>query len=109
TRITLPGPAPSTESRVGRRVLGDVGKQPQGQVLPAHARGQDAARRTDIPLGTTSARYRPHPESRYGEARMNWRRLFRRDEADAAQREELDFYLDITAKEYIERGMEPAA
>ena len=39
---------------------------------------------------------------------MNWRRFFRRDEADAEQREELDFYLDITTEEYIERGMEPA-
>jgi len=40
---------------------------------------------------------------------MNWRRFFRRDEADAQQRDELDFYLDVTTKEYIERGMEPAA
>ena len=39
---------------------------------------------------------------------MNWRRFFRRDEADAEQREELDFYVDVTAEEYIERGMEPA-
>jgi predicted permease len=40
---------------------------------------------------------------------MNWRRFFGRDEADAEQREELDFYLDITTQEYIERGMDPAA
>ena len=40
---------------------------------------------------------------------MNWRRFFRRDEADAEQCEELDFYLNVTAEEYIERGMEPAA
>ncbi len=40
---------------------------------------------------------------------MNWRRFFRRDEADAEQREELDFYVDVTTEEYIERGMEPAA
>jgi predicted permease len=39
---------------------------------------------------------------------MNWRRFFRRDEADAEQREELDFYLDVTTEEYIERGMEPS-
>jgi predicted permease len=39
---------------------------------------------------------------------MNWRRFFRRGGADAEQREELDFYLDITTQEYIERGMEPA-
>ncbi len=39
---------------------------------------------------------------------MNWRRFFRREEADAEQREELDFYLDVTTEEYIERGMEPA-
>jgi predicted permease len=39
---------------------------------------------------------------------MNWRRFFRREEADAEQREELDFYVDVTAEEYIERGMEPA-
>ena len=39
---------------------------------------------------------------------MNWRRFFRRDEDDAEQREELDFYLDTTTEEYVERGMEPA-
>ncbi len=38
---------------------------------------------------------------------MNWRRFFRREEADAEQREELDYYLDVTTEEYIERGMEP--
>ncbi len=40
---------------------------------------------------------------------MNWRRFFRREGADAEQREELDFYLDVTTEEYIERGMEPTA
>src|SRR5258708_8029769 len=40
---------------------------------------------------------------------MNWRRFFHRDTADAEQREELEFYLDVTAEEYIARGMEPAA
>src|SRR5580704_11853323 len=39
---------------------------------------------------------------------MNWRRFFRRDEGDAEQREELEFYVDVTTEEYIERGMEPA-
>jgi hypothetical protein len=39
---------------------------------------------------------------------MNWRRLFHRDKADAEQSEELEFYLDVTAHEYINRGMEPA-
>jgi predicted permease len=38
---------------------------------------------------------------------MNWRRFFRRGETDREQREELDFYVDVTAEEYIERGMEP--
>jgi predicted permease len=40
---------------------------------------------------------------------MNWQRFFRREEADAEQREELDFYLDVTTEEYIERGMESTA
>ena len=40
---------------------------------------------------------------------MNWRRFFRRGESDAEQRDELDFYLDVTTAEYIERGMEPDA
>ncbi len=39
---------------------------------------------------------------------MNWRRFFHREEADVEQREELESYLDVTAQEYIERGMEPA-
>lgn len=40
---------------------------------------------------------------------MNWKRFFLRKEADAEQSEELDSYLDLTAQEYIERGMEPTA
>ena len=40
---------------------------------------------------------------------MNWRRFVQRQKADAEQREELDFYLDVTTEEYIERGMDPAA
>ena len=40
---------------------------------------------------------------------MNWRRFFRRAAADLEQREELELYLELTAKEYMERGMEPAA
>jgi len=39
---------------------------------------------------------------------MNWRRFWRRNEADSEQREELDFYVDTTAEEYIGRGMDPA-
>jgi predicted permease len=40
---------------------------------------------------------------------MNWRRFFRREEDDAELRHELDSYLDITAAEYVARGMEPEA
>ena len=39
---------------------------------------------------------------------MNWRRFFRREAIDAEQREELESYLDLTADEYTERGMDPA-
>jgi len=39
---------------------------------------------------------------------MNWRRFLRRDAADAEQRAELEFYVDLTAKEYVTRGMDPA-
>src|SRR5437899_2126062 len=37
---------------------------------------------------------------------LHWRLFFRRDVADAEQQQELQFYLDITAEEYVERGME---
>ena len=40
---------------------------------------------------------------------MKWRRFFHRGETDAEQRQELDFYIDATTDEYVERGMEPAA
>jgi hypothetical protein len=30
---------------------------------------------------------------------MNWRRFFRREEADAEQRREIESYLDLTAQE----------
>ncbi len=39
----------------------------------------------------------------------NWRRFFHRDQADAEQRSELEFYLDATAEEFVARGMDPAA
>jgi hypothetical protein len=40
---------------------------------------------------------------------MNWRRFLHREAADAEQREELESYLNLTAQEYIERGMHPNA
>jgi hypothetical protein len=40
---------------------------------------------------------------------MNWRRFLRREAADADQQGELEFYVDVTAEEYIERGMNPEA
>ncbi|MDQ2834598.1 MAG: ABC transporter permease [Acidobacteriota bacterium] len=39
---------------------------------------------------------------------MNWRRFLRRNVADAEQREELEFYVEVTAKEYIAGGMDSA-
>ncbi|MBL8218383.1 MAG: ABC transporter permease [Bryobacterales bacterium] len=38
---------------------------------------------------------------------MNWRRFFRRRAADLEQQQELQFYIDVTTEEYIERGMDP--
>jgi predicted permease len=40
---------------------------------------------------------------------MNWKRFLRRDAADAEQQEELEFYVDVTAEQYVERGMNPEA
>jgi predicted permease len=37
---------------------------------------------------------------------MNWRRFFGRDDADREQREELEFYVEETAEEYVARGMD---
>jgi putative ABC transport system permease protein len=38
---------------------------------------------------------------------MNWRRFFHRNRANIEQREELEFYLDVTTEEYVARGMDP--
>jgi putative ABC transport system permease protein len=40
---------------------------------------------------------------------MNWRRFFKREEADADVRQELESYLEITTNEYVARGMDPDA
>ena len=40
---------------------------------------------------------------------MNWKRFLRREAVDAEQQEELDFYVDVTTEEYVERGMNPEA
>jgi predicted permease len=40
---------------------------------------------------------------------MNWRRFFKREEADADLRQELESYLEITTSEYVARGMDPDA
>jgi predicted permease len=36
---------------------------------------------------------------------VNWRRFFRRTQADAEQRQELEFYIEVTAEEYVAQGM----
>jgi putative ABC transport system permease protein len=38
---------------------------------------------------------------------MNWRRFIKRREADAELRQELESYVEITAEEYVARGMAP--
>jgi len=38
---------------------------------------------------------------------MNWRRFFHREQADAEQQQELEFYLEVTTEEHIARGMAP--
>jgi len=40
---------------------------------------------------------------------MNWRRFLRPDAADAEQQEELEFHVDVTAEDYVGRGMNPEA
>jgi predicted permease len=40
---------------------------------------------------------------------MNWKRFLRREAADAEQQEELEFYVEVTAEEYVARGMSPEA
>src|SRR5262245_55264577 len=40
---------------------------------------------------------------------MNWRRFFRRNEADADQRLELESYLEHSTDDFIARGMDPQA
>jgi putative ABC transport system permease protein len=40
---------------------------------------------------------------------MNWKRFLHREAADAEQQEELEFYVEVTAEEYVERGMNPEA
>src|SRR5581483_1168832 len=61
----------------------------------------------DVALGTGGARHRPHPESGAGGTGMNWRRFLRRDNSDAEQRDELELYIDLTAEEYLARGLSP--
>jgi predicted permease len=38
---------------------------------------------------------------------VTWRRFLKRAQADAEQQQELEFHIEITAKEYIARGMDP--
>lgn len=38
---------------------------------------------------------------------MNWRRFFHRNRANIEQRDELEFYLEVTTEEYVARGMDP--
>jgi hypothetical protein len=40
---------------------------------------------------------------------LNWLRFFRREHEDTELRQELESYLEITAAEYVARGMEPEA
>jgi predicted permease len=38
---------------------------------------------------------------------MNWTRFLRREAADVEQQKELEFYVEVTAEEYVARGMDP--
>src|SRR3989442_1772325 len=40
---------------------------------------------------------------------MNWRRFLSREQADAELRQEFESYVEITAEEYVARGMDPEA
>src|SRR5262249_6566028 len=59
----------------------------------------------DVPLGRSGARHRTNLVSSTGAKQVNWRRFFRREQVDTEQREELEFYVDLTAEEYVARGM----
>src|SRR5436190_23484098 len=109
TRLPLPRIAPPAEPGLDRLLLGNLREQPESEVLSAHARRQETTVGANVPLGAVGKGNRPDPESGPRGTVMNWRRFLNRDAADAEQREELEFYLDVTAEEYIARGMEPAA
>ena len=38
---------------------------------------------------------------------MNWRRFFTRAQADSEQQQEMEFHVEVTAEEYMARGMSP--
>src|SRR5580693_7683867 len=52
TRVTLSRAAPPGRPRLDRLVLGHLGEQPQGALLPPYGRGAEAVKRGDEPLGT---------------------------------------------------------
>src|SRR5262249_19521436 len=65
--------------------------------------------RANIALGATGSSHRPDSESSFRGKQMNWRRFFTRARADAEQQQELEFHVEVTAEEYMARGMSPDA
>src|ERR1051326_8135927 len=104
-RFSVSSVAPAPESRLDCGVLGNIRKQPQGKILPADAPGPKTTRSADVPLGTSGARHRPDPVSGTRAEQVNWRRFFRRKQTDSELQQELEFYADLTAEEYVARGM----
>src|SRR5581483_4806842 len=57
------GAAPAGGPRVDRLVLGNIGKQSQGKILPADAGGAETTGRADGAVGAGSPRDWPHSET----------------------------------------------
>src|SRR6185436_9864432 len=107
-RLALPGALPDGAQRVDRGRMGDVRAEPQGQALQAHAPGAPAAQGRDRAVGTIRLRGLEGPPPRLTEGTPPMRWLWKKSVDDEVS-DELDLHLELRTREFIARGMDPAA
>src|SRR5579864_4003494 len=103
-------------TRLGRIVVGRLGKQPARQVLPSDACGAQTARRRDRQLGPSRRRGRARPAAGLTSMTLTVRAFVRKLRgtlrSSAFEREmdaELRHHIELTIALYISRGLDPDA
>jgi hypothetical protein len=115
-RVSLPGPSPAGGSRLDRVVLGHLGQQPQGEVLPVDPDRPQTTRRADHAVGRDRSRHRQDPQSVNGvstsrqlSTSMSFACRRRSTSRTAMRRASFNRFIGVMSEGFRFLDMEPAA